>query len=70
MEKLIIQKKPKSRYNNNKKFSMLSKSSGLISLASNPGISARYSGPCGEGCCFLVGQPGGETAGENFFCFP
>jgi hypothetical protein len=35
MEKVIIQK---NRYNNNKKFSLLSKSSGFIPLASNPVI--------------------------------
>jgi hypothetical protein len=39
MVKLIIQKqKKKTRYTNIKKFSLLSKSSGLIPLASNPGI--------------------------------
>jgi hypothetical protein len=40
----------KSRYTNNKKFSLLGKSFGVISLASNTGISAWYSELCGEGC--------------------
>jgi hypothetical protein len=60
MVKLIIKKK--NRYSNNKKFSLLGKSSGLIPLVSNPGIGAWYSGICGEGCCPSC-QLGVETAG-------
>jgi hypothetical protein len=40
MEKLIIQKKKKKTRYNNRKFSLFSKSSGLIPSASNPGIGA------------------------------
>jgi hypothetical protein len=53
MVNLIIQKKKrkKKQVHNYKKFSLLRKSSGVIPLASNPGIGAWYSELCGEGCC-------------------
>jgi hypothetical protein len=41
MEKVTMQK---NRYNNNKKFSLLGKSSGLTPLVCNPGIGTWYSG--------------------------
>jgi hypothetical protein len=48
-------KKPKKpRYSNNKKFSLLDKSSGLIPLVSNPGIGAWYSGLCVGRVLFLL----------------
>jgi hypothetical protein len=50
MVKLITQKN-KNRYSNNKKFSLLGKSSGFISLVSNPSIGAWYSRLCGDRCC-------------------
>jgi hypothetical protein len=50
--KLIIQtKQNKTRYKNNKKFSLLGESSGLIPLVSHSGIGASYSGFCEKGCC-------------------
>jgi hypothetical protein len=65
----------KNRYSNNKKFSLLNESSGLIPLASNPGIGAWYSRICGEGSAPLVRHLGVEMAGRfflffSFFCFP
>jgi hypothetical protein len=41
-----IRIRKQTRYNKNKKFTLLSKSSELIPLASNPGIGAWYSGLC------------------------
>jgi hypothetical protein len=46
-------KKKKNRYNN-KNFSLVSNSSGLIPLVSNPGIGTWYFGLCGEGADPLV----------------
>jgi hypothetical protein len=43
------EKEKKNRYNNNKKFSLPGKSSGLIPLVFNPGIGVWYTGLCGEG---------------------
>jgi hypothetical protein len=66
MVKLIVQNKKKNRYSNHKKFSLHSKSSGIISLASNLGISRKGTAP-------LVQQPWVEKAGGFFFlsfCFP
>jgi hypothetical protein len=48
MENVKIKKK--KRYINSKKFSVLGKNSGLIPLASNPGIGTWYSRLCGEVC--------------------
>jgi hypothetical protein len=54
-------------YNNNKKFSLLGKSSGLSPLASNPDIGTWYSGLCGEGCCPSCKKAWwGDTAEEVF----
>jgi hypothetical protein len=56
--------KKKNRYSNNKKFSLLGKSSGLIPLVSNPGIGAWYSGLCRVGCF-----PSCQTAWGGEGCF-
>jgi hypothetical protein len=68
MIKLIILKT--TRYNN-KKFSQLSKSFGLIPLASNLGCGGWYSGLCGEGCWPSCWTAWGKMTGRFFFpCFP
>jgi hypothetical protein len=70
MVKLIIQEK--NIYSTKKEFSLLGKSSGLIPLASSPGIGPLCSGLCGEECCPLARQLGVEMAGGffSFFCLP
>jgi hypothetical protein len=50
MVKLIKNTKQNTRYSNNRKFSLVGKSSGVIPSATNPGICAWYFGLCGEGC--------------------
>jgi hypothetical protein len=73
--KLIIPKnktkqKQKHRNSNNKKFTLLGKSSGLILLVSNAGIVAWYSGLCGEGYCpFCQIIWGGDDWKRFFFYF-
>jgi hypothetical protein len=48
----------KNRYSNNKKFSLLGKSPGLISLASNPSVGTGYSGFVGKGAALLLDSLG------------
>jgi hypothetical protein len=60
MVKLRILKKKRKRYNNNKKFSLLSKSPGLIPLASNPSIGAWHSVLYEEGCYSWTASGGDE----------
>jgi hypothetical protein len=65
MVKLIIQKK--KRYNNNKKFSLLGKSSRLNPLVPNPGIGTWYSRFCGKSAVPLVRQFWGGDIGRFIF---
>jgi hypothetical protein len=65
--KLIQNKKKKNRYNENKKFSLLGKSSGLIPLVSNLAIGAWSSGLCGEGCCPFCQTAWGRDNWRFFF---
>jgi hypothetical protein len=66
MVKLIIQKKI-TRYSNNKKFSLLGKSSGVILLMSNPDVGAWYSGLCGQECCLSCQKAWGGDSWRIFF---
>jgi hypothetical protein len=69
MVKLIIQKKiqKNTKYSNDKKFSLLGKSSGVIPLVSSPGIGAWYSGLCGKGFCPSCQTAWGRDGWRIFF---
>jgi hypothetical protein len=70
MVRFIIPKN-KKQVSDNKKFSVIGKSSGVIPLASNPGIGTWYSWLCGEGCCPSCRIAwGGDGWRVFFFLFP